>query len=105
MPDAFDRCIDATFRAFGVAASHTPSGGGAPAAVTVIPVLADPTLAALDGATRLKGEGGLFELRAADVPAPGPGDSLIVAGAAYKVSSARAKDPLKKIFVLDCRKA
>lgn len=105
MSDPTDRVIDAVFRTFGLAASRVPAGGGAAAAVTVLPVRPDPTLAGLDGASRLTADGALFELRASEVAAPGKGDTLTVGAQAYKVSAVRAKDVLKKVFILDCRKA
>ena len=98
----FAGAVDATFAAFGIDAVYTPAAGGDPVSVRVIARRPDTIVGF--GETRIHAETATFELRASEVPSPGPGDQLTVGGESFVVQGEpERRDPDGRVWHLDTR--
>ena len=78
----FAGAVDATFAAFGIDASYTPTGGD-PIPVRVIARRPDTIVGF--GETRIHADTATFEVRANDVASPRPDDQLTIGGETFVV--------------------
>ena len=92
------RLIDTCFQRLGIEATHTPQGGG-PMAVRVIAKRPDEIVGF--GDTRIHSETALFDIRVLEVPAPRPGDTLIVDGVAYSIQGEPARDRERLVWTIE----
>jgi hypothetical protein len=100
---AFQAAVDATFAAFGIDASYTPTGGES---VAVRVIARRPDTIVGFGETRIHAETATFELRANEVPEPRSGDQLIVGGETFVVQGEpERRDPDRLVWTLDMRPA
>lgn len=100
----FDRsCLAPVFAALGIAASYRPPGGGAPVACRVRPVSAGRTAGI--GGTEVWIAGAVFDVRAAEIPAPMAGGVLTLDAVPYEVTRDPyhpERDASGLIWRLDC---
>jgi hypothetical protein len=100
---AFQGAVDATFAAFGIDASYTPTGG-APVPVRVIARRPDTIVGF--GETRIHAETAIFELRASEVADPRPGDQFMLGSETIVVQGeAEPRDPDRRVWTVDARPA
>lgn len=82
----FDRlAIDTTFRAFGMAATYTPPGGGTPIACAIILDKRDPDQQPANG--RPLAGVKVIEVRASEVAAPAAGGTFLVGIVTYTITN------------------
>ena len=90
--------IDACFQRLGVEAIHTPKGGDH-VEVRVIAKRPDEIVGL--GDTRIHSETALFDVRVSEVPAPRPGDTLIVDGVTYAIQGEPARDRERLVWTIE----
>jgi hypothetical protein len=96
---AFQDAVDATFAAFGIVATYSPSGGD-PVPVRVIARRPDTIVGF--GETRVHAETATFELPASEVANPRPGDQLTVSGDTFVIQGEpERRDPDRLVWTLD----
>jgi hypothetical protein len=90
--------IDACFQRLGVEVTYTPHGG-APVSIRVIAKRPDEIVGL--GDTRIHSETALFDVRVSEVPAPRPGDALIVDGATYAIQGEPVRDRERLVWTVE----
>ena len=99
----FAGAVDATFAAFGIDATYTPTGSD-PIPVRVIARRPDTIVGF--GDTRIHAETATFELRASEVASPRSGDQLVLDGEAFVVQGEpERRDPDRIVWTVDVRPA
>ena len=98
MGDPFSRAVDACFGHLGVAAVYTAEGGQAVDA-RVIGKRPDEIVGL--GDTRIHAETALFDVRVSEVPAPRPGDTLIVDGITYAIQGEPVRDRERLVWTIE----
>jgi hypothetical protein len=97
----FAGAVDATFAAFGIDATYTPSGGS-PVGVRVIARRSDTIVGF--GETRIHAETATYEVRTSEVANPRPDDELTVGGETFVVQGEpERRDPDRLVWSLDVR--
>jgi hypothetical protein len=97
----FQGAVDATFAAFGVDATYTPTGGES---VPVRVIARRPDAIVGLGETRIHAETATFEVRVSEVASPGPDDQLTVGSETFVVQGkAERRDPDRLVWTVDVR--
>jgi hypothetical protein len=97
----FQGAVDATFAAFGIDATYTPSGGD-PILARVLARRPDAIVGF--GETRIHAETATFEVRASEIANPRPDDQLTVSGETFVVQGEpERRDPDRLVWTLDTR--
>ena len=99
----FAGAVDATFAAFGIDATYTPTGGDP---IPVRAIARRPDTIVGFGETRIHAETATFEVRASEVDSPRPGDQLTVGSETFVVQGEPdRRDPDRLVWTLDVRPA
>ena len=94
----FQCAVDASFEHLGVAAVYTPDGG-TPVDIRAIAKRPDEIVGF--GDTRIHSETALFDVRVSEVPAPRPGDTLIVDGVTYAIQGEPIRDRERLVWTIE----
>jgi hypothetical protein len=92
------RMIDACFENLGVEASYTVQGGS-PVDIRAIAKRPDEIVGL--GDTRIHSETALFDVRVSEVPAPRPGDTVIVDGVTYAIQGEPVRDRERLVWTIE----
>ena len=92
------RMIDDCFQCLGIEAIYTAQGG-APVSIRVILKRLDEIVGL--GDTRIHSETALFDIRVSEVPAPRPGDTLIVDGVTYAIQGEPTRDRERLVWTIE----
>ncbi len=90
--------IDTCFQRLGIEATYT-SQGGAPVSIRVIAKRPDEIVGL--GDTRIHSETALFDVRVSEVPAPRPGDALVVDGVTYVIQGEPMRDQERLVWTIE----
>ncbi len=90
--------IDTCFQRLGVEATYTAQSG-APVSIRVIAKRPDEIVGF--GDTRIHSETALFDVRVSEVPAPRPGDILVVNGVTYAIQGEPARDRERLVWMIE----
>ena len=90
--------IDACFQRLGIEATYTAQDG-LPVDLRVIAKRPDEIVGL--GDTRIHSETAVFDLRVSEVPAPRPGDTLIVDGVTYAIQGEPVRERERLVWTIE----
>ena len=92
------RMIDDCFQRLGIEANYVPQGGD-PMAVRVVAKRPDEIVGL--GDTRIHAETAIFDVRVSELPAPRPGDTLVVDGVTYAIQGEPVRERERLVWTVE----